>query len=506
MEKGLFGSDRFYIYIYALFALLGTILRVVWAFEPSCFLDEALSWVLATNLSEALISTQPPLYPLLLSAWINIFGDSLFAVRLLAVSIGGVTIFLAGVFGKRIAGNTFGLITSMLLSVSPLMVFINATSGHFTFLIFLMLMAYYLLLLLLDQGRPDPLIAALLTGVLVLGIFTHFYFLTLFPLMIIYLVFFRKIPKEDGFPKTLFTIFALPAGAMVLYSPVAFSQIMLYLKREGLFVTSFRFPRPEIIRWFEDTTLAAPLDIPEVVTPIILFCALALAGYGTFLAVIKKKNVDPIIHLLFTGILVITSLFSMIIPVISEHLVWILLPGIIFLMSLGIMGFEKFRWIFALALALLGLAATMWHIFGIYSGGYWWKQNPDWKGLVRDVGVELAMDDQIVIQPSYYSAPFSFHCQKDKEIIAKSGPGLHISFISSDTDIGEERIHVPENINRVLFVCGPVTNCADSITELKNKGFELSRINHYKGATLSKLVLKVKSGESEVAKTEDDLN
>ncbi|MEZ6125644.1 MAG: DUF2723 domain-containing protein [Planctomycetaceae bacterium] len=70
--------------------------------------DEAFSWTLSTEFRPAEIvqrtrDVHPPLYYLLLSGWVSIFGESLFAMRSLSVLLGTSVVFVAWLVGLTVS-------------------------------------------------------------------------------------------------------------------------------------------------------------------------------------------------------------------------------------------------------------------------------------------------------------------------------------------------------------------------------------------------------------------
>jgi len=108
--------------------LLASLLRVLrLGFQPLWW-DEGYSLYFATNpLAEMLAQTardiHPPLYYALLHGWIDLFGPSPVAVRLLSVTVGVITVPLAYAAGRLLAGRRTGLLAAFLLAINPLHIF-----------------------------------------------------------------------------------------------------------------------------------------------------------------------------------------------------------------------------------------------------------------------------------------------------------------------------------------------------------------------------------------------
>lgn len=91
-----------------LILFIGTGLRFRGIADRSIWFDEAFSWTLVTEFGPTEIvertgrDVHPPLYYLLLWAWVSVLGDSLIAMRSLSVLLGAAAIYVAWLVGKSI--------------------------------------------------------------------------------------------------------------------------------------------------------------------------------------------------------------------------------------------------------------------------------------------------------------------------------------------------------------------------------------------------------------------
>ena len=102
--------------------MVGTVLR--WMADPGLWLDEALGANIADlplgDLVDALRRDgHPPLYPVLLKGWMGVFGDGDVAARSLSMVLATVTLPLAWLAGRRLAGPIAGWSAVALLALSP---------------------------------------------------------------------------------------------------------------------------------------------------------------------------------------------------------------------------------------------------------------------------------------------------------------------------------------------------------------------------------------------------
>lgn len=106
--------------------LLGAFLRFLWIGEKSIWLDEAFTlWVANHSLREVWmwierIDQHPPLFYLLLSLWVKLFGDSEAALRSLPALFGVATLPLIYAVTRQVSSQrSVALLATLFLAVSP---------------------------------------------------------------------------------------------------------------------------------------------------------------------------------------------------------------------------------------------------------------------------------------------------------------------------------------------------------------------------------------------------
>ncbi|MGC8787836.1 MAG: glycosyltransferase family 39 protein, partial [Anaerolineae bacterium] len=107
-----------------LILVLGAGLRLHTLSTESFYFDEAYSVWAARHSIGCLftLSTQrifPPLYYMFLHFWLR-FGDSEFVVRLLSVTLGLISILGIYILAKQLFNRRVGLLSALLLAISPL--------------------------------------------------------------------------------------------------------------------------------------------------------------------------------------------------------------------------------------------------------------------------------------------------------------------------------------------------------------------------------------------------
>ncbi len=143
--------------------LAGGVLRLLLLDYRGMGADETFSiWLASHSLGDVLrwtatIDQQPPLYYLLLHAWMALYQDTPHHVRLLSVLFGTAAIPLIYLIGKRLSGPKMGLTAAVLLALSPFNIRLAQETRMYTLLTFNAAVAIYALVRLLTDprtGRP----------------------------------------------------------------------------------------------------------------------------------------------------------------------------------------------------------------------------------------------------------------------------------------------------------------------------------------------------------------
>jgi mannosyltransferase len=163
--------------------LLALGLRLYRLDNQSLWYDEGFSVYLAgMDIDEITSRTaadiQPPLYYYLLHGWIQLFGDSEWALRALSVLFGVFTVPLIyavahTLFHSRLAA----LLAALFVAVSPLHIWYGQEARMYTLLTFLCLLSSYFLLLAISAKRNwvIPILWVAYTAANVAALYTHYF-------------------------------------------------------------------------------------------------------------------------------------------------------------------------------------------------------------------------------------------------------------------------------------------------------------------------------------------
>ena len=128
--------------------LLALALRLAFVTFQPLWWDEGWSiYFASTDLRSLLeltaVDIHPPFYYVLLQVWTWLFGPSVFAVRLLSVLIGTLSVPVLYAIGRRQAGQGAGLLAALLLSLSPLHIYYSQEVRMYGLVTLLCLLALF---------------------------------------------------------------------------------------------------------------------------------------------------------------------------------------------------------------------------------------------------------------------------------------------------------------------------------------------------------------------------
>lgn len=145
-------------YALPLILVVAGALRLININSQSIWLDEAFSIYIANQPLDRMLDiiikhdTPPPLYYVLLHYWLG-FGDTALNARLLSALFGIVTVAVVYLLGRDLIDRTVGLITALFLAVSPFHIWYSQETRMYSLLFMLCMLSVYFLLRALQTGK-----------------------------------------------------------------------------------------------------------------------------------------------------------------------------------------------------------------------------------------------------------------------------------------------------------------------------------------------------------------
>jgi hypothetical protein len=150
---------------------LALAVRAAFLGDQQLFRDEATSWLLANRPPGEVVGassheTFPPLYPLLLSAWIGLFGSSEAVLRSLSVAAGLGTVAVTWLWGRSAISGRAGLLAAIVVAASPASVVMDRNARMYALEVFFSTTAWSLIWVSISSraGSSARARAAVLAG------------------------------------------------------------------------------------------------------------------------------------------------------------------------------------------------------------------------------------------------------------------------------------------------------------------------------------------------------
>lgn len=405
---------------------LAFVIRIIALGSQSIWLDEAHSvWV--AHMSPAGIwravadDVHPPLYFLALHYWMVLAGDSEFAVRLLSVIFGCLSVAAIYQIGKTLFDRETGLLCALFLAVTRMQVEFSQEARMYSLLVLLSLLSVLFFLRLFESGDKRTLFLYILCSILLMH--THFYALFVITAQNFFflLLYFINI---DIFRRTLRRWLLAQAALFVLFLPwltALIDQIMRV--RENFWIARFGV-------WILWQTL---LEYSGTTTLAVIFLVLAIYA---LIAQIKNHEGDKQTapgtlqrEAVFTDrqktiFLLIWFLTPMLLPFIYSqfsrpiYLPKYTLPGLVAFTILAARGITSIRPVYirifppALIITLSLVSLPRYYVT---------PRKADWREAVHTVDASAQPGDLVLFNLGFSQLPFDYY-SKRTDIIKRPFP------------------------------------------------------------------------------------
>jgi len=141
--------EKHWVFWVFIVLIISFVIRLWGLYAESAWIDEAYSIVLSKyTVSEIIKGTaadqHPPLYYLILHLWMKV-GDGVIHARFLSVIIGGLGVIQTLVFFKSLGGYTIGLLSGILIALSPMHIWFSQEARMYIFLSYFTIGATHML-------------------------------------------------------------------------------------------------------------------------------------------------------------------------------------------------------------------------------------------------------------------------------------------------------------------------------------------------------------------------
>jgi mannosyltransferase len=417
----------------ALVVLVGSLLRFVGLGKESIWLDEATSIIIARmNLTSVVAwaagDIHPPLYYLALHFWLRL-GETEFAVRALSAVFGILTIVVVYALANELFGARIGLLSALLLALSPLHIWYSQEARMYVMVTALGLLASYMMLLALRKQQMRLWLGYVLVSALAL--YTHYF--ALFALLFQNLYALCCLRRTSPVLRRRWLVAQLMIALLFLpWLPVLYHQVTTggggWVERS--------VGRPSLYA-LVDTWLYFSVGLDSQLYPVMLRrTAYVMFGLGILTAVLRMRRQSHIgsrahprdsatrylsgegqtraqfnreregtwFCLGYVALPVLTAwLLSQAKPMYSIRYLLPFLPPYCILLAKGI---DSVRWNRARIVVALSLVLTL--LVGNWNG---WRveQNADWRGVASHVLAQARPGDVVLFSPRWNEKPFDYY-------------------------------------------------------------------------------------------------
>src|SRR3990172_843798 len=227
--SGVINGKRIQVSLF-LILILGFLLRLYQLGVPSLWNDELntagrIDYPLIQVIKNLFVSPFPPLYYILMHLWVNIFGVSEITLRFPSLIFSVLSIFFIFKLAKELYDEEVGLISALLLSVSPYSINYAHEAKMYSMLWFLGILSfYYFYKFTNDPTYQDLFLYILFTTLSLYTLYVGFLFMVV--QNICYFMFFKKKQTRQW----LLGQFVM----LLLYLPWIYIFIVNALQRTGI--------------------------------------------------------------------------------------------------------------------------------------------------------------------------------------------------------------------------------------------------------------------------------
>jgi len=413
---------------------LGTFLRLLRLGSNSLWFDESLSvWLANRSLGDVLliqprVDVHPPLYYLILSLWIKLFGSGEFQVRLLPAIFGVASVPLLYIVVKNLFRNSsIALVSTFILSISPFHVYYSQESRMYSLLTFFVLLSIFFMTKMLSIGnqkeRAGKTLFYSIGYVLSTAAALYCHNIALFlPVAqnLFFITFWRRHKPSLKF-------WVLSGAAILLlwtpWAPFFFKQgsavqKAFYAPRitlgsiANIFAIFNNGPAFWLFNWINIDHLGT-IKGRWVLLTFIFFGALFLMGVASM-----RRNPLPLSLLLFTFFVPVGAevLISLKRPIVAtQTLIWASVPYYV-LIAKGVVALRN-KWAVCIGIALL----TVFSSLALYKY-YTQFEKERWDLAAQFVSENLDKNDLILFSSGFGQIPFDYYFDRyDKIDIEEHG-------------------------------------------------------------------------------------
>lgn len=430
-------GNKGYLYL-LLIICIGIYLRLYKLADEDLWLDEILSIDYASLPFREMVYTvasediNSPVFYVTLKFWILLFGKSILSVRALSVIFSIVCIPLIYCLGKKIAEEECGLISSLILAISPYHIWYAQEVRAYSLQVLTLIVSTYYLFQLLETEKLSYWLAYFFATLF--SIYTQLFsvFVVFAQYLFIFFLYFSK--KKSSF----FLRNALVVALSIVLS--YFPWFLITLKQPIKTITEWIPPVSliDIPKTFWKFSFGAYLQLPKILIvvggPLIIISLFSafISLYRSIVANDNKSNetkkLRQIFLLLF--LLVPISLFYIIslkkpIYVADRYLI-VCLPAYCLLIGHGLIKLPNLR--IQAVISVLLVSMTFFSLSELYFN----PQKLPFSKIASFINARQQISDAIIFVPFFWTRAFAYYSQKEFYPLITADPSKIPILLSED--------------------------------------------------------------------------
>ena len=391
------------------------------------------------------LETNPPLHTFLLRFWIQLVGDHELLIRLSSLILALATIILLYIWAEKLFSRQAAIISTSLLSLSGIHLFISTEARSYSLLIFLSLLSIIYYYKLINQTNIKNKNLIIFGAIQTLLLYTHLTALSLILAELIHLIITqnKKIVKKIIIPNIgaglLFALWFIPTALAKLNSATFSGWFFNYDTRDTNLLTII-------------VTLLINANITALIFTLMALIIISLLILAFYKVPKEQKNLLALLTLWLFLPIISGSLLGV---YITKYFVFTL-PALCLLLAWGLNKITNKKILWAIFLLILSLILSSTLVVAnnlIFS----------WPPMVKKISIQETTNSAIIVVPfneeltikRYYHGhnpiygfyPAKDNLSLDERIVRYNWQTLH----PSDTDFNEWLMNHTKDKDKIFF-------------------------------------------------------
>lgn len=391
---------------------IALIIRFV-AIGQSLWLDEAINVNNAAGLdfkslvtNYSLSDFHPPIYHVILKAWILLVGKTEIAVRIPSIIFGVASVYVTYLIAKKLFEEKTARIAATLIATSPLAIYYSQEARMYSLAAMTASLSVYFFLSLLKKDSLLMWMGFIISTVLML--YTDYLPYLLIPIYILYLLINKKVISKNTFKTfipAIITIFIslvpwlillpsqLQTGLSTAAASPAWAQVVGSSDLKSLALTFVKFT---IGRISHDNDLIYAL----LFAPIGLFVAF-LFGLSLF----RLSRLRSFLHYWLFGVIILAFAISSLVPIYAYFRLLFILPAFYLVIASGV---NTINWPpLTRTLLVLFLAINLISSYIYFTNHKF--QREDWRAATAYIHQNTTPQTAVIFESTHTVAPFDYY-------------------------------------------------------------------------------------------------